>query len=120
MFGAEVEGDPARAIAELDVGDLYGRHRRGIEHVHIVIDSIRQPNTFSSGLSAMLWLGQPWPRACPEAYPLTCTANNSLPVWRSPISNPSSWLTLTQHSELLPFTVKGRITSENGPTLCTT
>ena len=51
-------------------------------------------SSFSSGVSPMPWLGQPWRLVSPVSK-RTSTRWSFLPVLRSPISKPSSSLTLT-------------------------
>src|SRR5947209_7951038 len=39
----DAERDPARQIAHLDIGHLLGRHHRGVEHVDVIVGTVRHP-----------------------------------------------------------------------------
>ena len=70
----------------------------------------------SSGVRPMPWLGQPDASVYPARSRPPRPAPTSPPFVSSPISNPSSPLTLTKQRVFEALTVKGRTGALNGPT----
>ena len=117
----DAERDPAGLIAQLDAGDLLRRHHRRVEDVDAAVGRIAQPEfalvrrEADAVARAAVAL-----RPVPSRTRSTSTRCSIFPVVRSPTSKPSRSLTFTKQSVCAPFTVNGRITLPNGPTVRTT
>ena len=77
---------------------------------------VDDPESFSSGVRPIPWLGQPCRLSGPSEA-LHLDPVRFRPVVRSPTSKPRSSLTFTKQSVCLPLTVNGRMLAANGPTV---
>ena len=120
-LSVEAERHPPRLLAKLHTRRVLRRHRPSRRRCELArLTASTTHTSFSSGVSPIPWLGQPCRFTIPFLKPGTSTRCSFFPVFRSPISKPSSSFTLTKHSVCAPLTVNGRIDAANGPTLSIT